>query len=446
MLDRANQFASDSSAGTVAYVLKGFPRLSETFISSEILRVEQQGVKLRLYVIKPCEDQVHYSGTVAHIKARPVYLPGTTSLKETPLLRWLSLHGQDFLPGLRRAFVWRPGSIARAAGVAFSQAVRARRSFWSWPRKVYLKEFLQAAMIADQLRQAPDVRHIHAHFCHGATTVAWLASIMTGIPFSFTAHAKDLYSPSLNPAGLLRRKLDAARFVVTCTDTNREYLQQQGSRTAVYCIYHGLNADFTSLLKDRGASRHTNGHVRALAVGRLVRKKGFDVFVDACALLKQDGVPFEAWIVGESGEHEDEIRAKIAAHGLSEQVCMPGPMSQSELYAEYLRSTVFCLPSRVLADGDRDGIPNVLLEAMACGVPVISTGISGIPEAISNGIDGLLVPPDDPKALADALLRIHREPGLASRLSAAAQNTVAERFDADEFARRMADLLREAVA
>jgi glycosyltransferase involved in cell wall biosynthesis len=435
-----------SPTGTIAYILKGFPRLSETFISSEIYRMEQHGLKLRLFVIKPGGEDASHSGVVSHIAAMPVYLPATTSLKETPLLRWLALHLRDFMPGLRRAFFTSPLRIMRAGMAALAQAVRARRSFWSPPRKIYLKEFLQAAVIADHLRHVPDVRHLHAHFCHGATTVAWLTSMMTGIPFSFTAHAKDLYSPSLNPAGLLRRKMDAARFVVTCTDANREYLLQQESSTPVHCVYHGLNADFSRLLQQRGAARNTNGHVRALAVGRMVRKKGFDVFVEACAILKRNAVPFEAWIVGEGGDHEKEIRTRIAQHGLSEHVHLPGPMPQPELFEQYLQSTVFCLPCRVLEDGDRDGIPNVLLEAMACGVPVISTGISGIPEAIKDGVNGLLVPSDDPASLAEALMRVRQNSELASQLSSAARATVTERFNADVFAGRMADLLREVAA
>jgi glycosyltransferase involved in cell wall biosynthesis len=442
MPDQRRQCVAESH-GTVAYILKGFPRLSETFISSEIYRMEQKGLKLRLYVIKPCDEQIAASGIIGQIKAQPVYLPATTSLSKAPLLGWLRQHFKHFAAGLWHAFLWRPLPVLRAAAAAFAQAVRARKAFWAWPRKVYLKEFLQAAMIADQLRQAPDVRHIHAHFCHGATTVAWLASKMSGIPFSFTAHAKDLYSPTLNPAGLLRRKMDAACFVVTCTDANRDYLQALGSCTPVYCIYHGLNADFTSLLQ-QDAAKHTNGHVRALAVGRLVRKKGFDVFVDACAILKQQGVSFEACIVGERGDHDKEIRQKIHAHGLTKEVRVAGPMAQPDLYREYRTSTVFCLPCRVLDNGDRDGIPNVLLEAMACGLPVISTGVSGIPEAIEDGVNGLLVPPDDPKSLADALLTIKRDRELANRLGAQAKSTVDMRFNADVFADRMARLLREA--
>ncbi|HYY99392.1 MAG TPA: hypothetical protein VE642_12400, partial [Pyrinomonadaceae bacterium] len=210
-------------SGAVAYVLKGYPRMSELFIASEIYRLERLGVRLRLHVIKPA-DEARRHGIVARIKSKPEYLPATTSLTKTPLRRWLAAHLKDFMPSLRSVARRHPLKVARAALAAFAQAVRARRGFRSWPRKVYLKEFLQAAAVADGVLRAGDVRHLHAHFCHGATTVAWLASMMTGLPFSFTAHAKDIYCESLNPSGLLRRKMRAARFIVTCTDANREHL------------------------------------------------------------------------------------------------------------------------------------------------------------------------------------------------------------------------------
>ena len=272
--------------------------------------------------------------------------------------------------------------------MAFAQAVRARKGFWSWPRKVYAKEFLQGVMLADMLEQAGDVSHIHGHYCHGATTVTWFASMMTKLPFSFTAHAKDIYLPSLNPAGLLRRKMDAARFVITCTDANRDYLENLGSKTPVYCIYHGLNAEFCNIMKEQPAARATNGHFRVLGVGRLIPKKGFDILVQACAILHQKRVPFEAVIVAEGGEHEEEIRRLITVNGLENSIFLPGPMSQSQLFDEYRKASAFCLPCRVLENGDRDGIPNVLMEAMAVGVPVVSTPISGIPELIHDGVMG----------------------------------------------------------
>jgi glycosyltransferase involved in cell wall biosynthesis len=436
-----------TNEGAIAYVLKGYPRLSEMFITSEIFRLEQLGVRLRLHVIKPA-DEKRRQGIVSRIKARPNYLPATTSLSATTLRRWLSLHLKDFVPALRRVARRRPLKVARAAFAAFAQAARARRSFWSPPRKVYLKEFLQAAAVADRVLDDPQVKHLHAHFSHGATTVAWLASMMTGLPFSFTAHAKDIYCGSLNPARLLARKMRAARFVVTCTDANREHLLTVEPRATVHCIYHGLNAEFTGLL-DQTTTRNARPLaqpaqlLRALGVGRLVEKKGFDVLVEACGILRQQGVAVEALIVGESGEHEAEIRRRIVELDLGALVRLAGAMEQTRLYEEYRRAGAFCLPCRVLENGDRDGIPNVLVEAMACGVPVVTTPVSGIPEVVRDGVNGQLVPPDDPHALANALSRLAREPRFARRLASAGRETVRERFDGDRFAAELAALFRE---
>jgi glycosyltransferase involved in cell wall biosynthesis len=310
---------------------------------------------------------------------------------------------------------------------------------------------LQAAAVADRVLLAGDARHLHAHFCHGATTVTWLASMMTGLPFSFTAHAKDIYCESLNPSGLLRRKMRAARFVVTCTDANREHLLKIEPRARVHCVYHGLNAEFAELLcESNGAMRPSptkeGRRLRALGVGRLVEKKGFDVMVEACGILRKRDVPFEAVIVGEHGEHEAEIRRRINALGLADSVRLAGPMEQTKLFEEYRSAGVFCLPCRVLDNGDRDGIPNVLMEAMACGLPVVTTPVSGIPEIIRDGVNGRLVPPDDPTALADALLGIDADRQFALSLSNEARATVRERFDGERFAVQLAALFREVLS
>ena len=427
--------------GTVAYVLKGFPRLSEMFIASEIYRLEQAGLRLRLYVIKPADEKTHHE-VVDRIKAKPEYLPPTTSLSGTTLMRWLKQNLGQFLPGLARIFLRHPIGTLRAMRSASAQAIRARDSFWSAPRKIYLKEFLQASALADRLLTCTDVRHLHAHFCHGAATVAWLASQITGLPFSFTAHAKDIYCATLNPAGLLRRKMNTAEFVVTCTKANQQHLQQL-SNTKVHCIYHGLNTEFCSLLAEPADQPERNGLLRVLSVGRLVPKKGFDVLIDACVTLRDQGVPFRTVIIGEQGEHENDIKRRIAQHDLDCYVQLHGPITQRELFAEYRRSSVFCLPCRVLDNGDRDGIPNVLMEAMASGLPIISTTVSGIPEIVSNGVNGLLVPPDDPVSLANALLSLRRNPLLGQQLSGEARRTVSERFDGEKFAAELGNLFIE---
>jgi len=435
--------SSRTTQGTVAYVLKGYPRLSEIFITSEIYRLEQLGVKLRLAVIKH-GDELHTNSLFNKIQARPNYLPQTSSLSQTSLRRWLSLHLGDFVPALHSVWKLRPAGFARASAVAFAQAVRARRSFFAWPRKLYLKEFFQAIWVAQFILDAGDVSHIHAHFCHGSTTVAWLASIITGLPFSFTAHAKDIYCESLNPAGLLRRKMRAAQFVVTCTDANREHLLNIEPNANVRCIYHGLNAEFADLLLDASHPPTKTERLRALGVGRLVPKKGFDVLVEACAILKRRGFHFETAIVGEHGEHEAQLRRQIEAHGLKDIVRLIGPMEQSRLYTEYQRADIFCLPCRVLDNGDRDGLPNVLMEAMACGLPVITTPVSGIPEIIKDGENGALVPPGDAEALANAIQRISADRMLARNLGRAGRLTVLEHFDGDKTAMELAALFATA--
>jgi glycosyltransferase involved in cell wall biosynthesis len=429
---------------SIGYVLKGFPRLSELFIASEIRRLERLGVPLRVYVIKRSDEPIRHA-IIDEIEARPEFLPAAGSVSAIALWSWLARHFGAFAPGLWHVLRRRPLGVMRAAALAGIQAVRARRGLR--PRKVYVKEFLQAAALADRLLDAPDVTHLHAHFCHGATTVTWLASVMTGLPFSFTAHAKDVYCASLNPAGLLRRKLAIASFVVTCTDANRRYLQRLANGTPVHCVYHGLNAELARLLHtETGVRPPRDGVLRVLGVGRLVRKKGFDVLVDALALLGERGIRWRALIVGEDGEAGDDLRRRIADHSLGDRIGLAGPLSQTALYHEYRRADVLCLPCRVDDDGDRDGIPNVLVEAMACGVPTVTTSVSGIPEVVDDGVTGLIVPVDDAGATADAIERLGRDPALAQRIAARAAVQVRERFDGDRLAADLARLFREAVA
>lgn len=423
----------------VAYLLKGYPRLSEVFIASEVYRVEQRGVPLRLFVLRAADEDVHHD-VVGRVRATPSYLPQTTSLSATSLRTWLRGNLAQFRPALWRVARNHPRGLARAVWLALGRSVRARRGLVAWPRKLYAKELLLAVALADELDAAGDVRHLHSHFAHGTTTVAWLTSTISGLPFSFTGHAKDIYTESLNPAGLLRRKMDAAAFVVTCTGANRAHLESLGSSTPVHVVHHGLNADFERLVGG-GVTRQEPARVRLLAVGRLVRKKGLDTFVEACAVLRDRGLDFEAVIVGERGDQDDDIRARIVHHDLGDRVTVIGAMTQAGLFGQYQRATAFALPCRVLDDGDRDGIPNVLLEAMACSVPVVTTGVSGITELVDDGRNGLVVEPDQPRELADALHRLVKDPDLAASLGAEGSRTVRERFDARTAAEAMVALL-----
>ena len=472
--------AETEARDSVGYVLKGYPRISELFIASEIWRLEQLGLRMRLFVLKPADETEHHP-VVDRIEATPSYLPETTSLSGVGVRQWLLENFGSFRPALGRVARRHPLRTLRAAAAAAGQAVRARDGLR--PRSIYLKEFLQAADVADRLLQSRDVRHLHAHFAHGTTTVTWLAAKLTKLPFSFTGHAKDIYRESLNPAGLLRRKMRAASFVVTCTGANQEHLRRVEPAADVHLVYHGLNADFAALLPTApgqpnptpaGATAAVQAEpvhaepvqaerawqraaaaagtatlaadpditpLRVVAVGRMVPKKGFDVLVEAVADLTARGVELELVVAGEDGPDAATIR-RLVAERCPDAVQFTGPLSQCELLALYRGADVFALACRVDADGDRDGIPNVMVEAMAAGLPVVSTAVSGIPELVRDGENGLLVPPEDPGALASALLRLATDGSLRQRLAAAGRETVAERFDGDVLARRMAGLFR----
>jgi len=424
----------------VVYVLKGYPRMSELFIASEIWRLEQRGVPLRIYVLKPADEPTHHP-VVDKIATPPAYLPPTTPLSGVALLPWLVRNAGPFLPSVRRYARRHPLRLARTMAVVGAQSVRAHKG-WK-PRSIYVKELLQALWIAADLEAAGDARWLHAHFAHGTTTVSWLVAQLLDLPFSFTGHAKDIYRESLNPAGLLARKMRAAEFVVTCTGANVAHLRRIAPEADVHLAYHGLNADFAELLSSAPprAEPVEPAPVRVLSVGRLVRKKGFDVLVEASALLRRRGVDLEVLVAGEDGDEADQVRRLVRERGLEDVVRLCGPWSQEELLAQCRRATMFVLACRIDGDGDRDGIPNVLVEAMAAELPVVSTWVSGIPELVVDGVNGLLVPSEDPRALAEAMLRLIQFPDLRGRLAVAGQATVASTFDGDALAERMAGLL-----
>ena len=421
---------------SIAYVLMGYPRISELFIASEIARMEGQGTRLRLLVLKPSYETTHHP-VVERIRAQPLYLQNFTSLSGSSLVRWLRDNLPEAFGPIRRVALRHPLRLARVTGWAAAQAWRDRRG-WR-PRAVYVKEWMRAAAVADELCRGEPVTHLHAHFAHRTTTVTWWAAHLLNLPFSFTGHAKDIYQTDQNPHGLLARKMRAAAFVVTCTDANRQHLEAIAPGAPVHVMYHGLNADFARLLADAPTVEPCDG-LRIISVGRLVGKKGFDVLVDAIALLLERGVEVSAAIAGESGDQEARIRRRVTTAGLDDRIEFLGTLSQAELFAEYRRSSVFALACRITDDGDRDGIPNVLMEAMAAGLPVVSTSVSGIPELVDHGVNGLLVPPDDAEALADALWRLAKDPALSHRLGHAGALTIAEHFDGEALARHMAGL------
>jgi len=410
------RFTSEGSPATrprITFLLKRFPRLSETFILNELLALERQGVPLSIYsILSPEEGIVH--ADVARLRTPVEYFPA----------------------GLRGA--WR---VARAhlRVIAASPRTYARTLVDAASRRrlTAIKHFVRAGWLAARLQET-GASHLHAHFAHGPASVAQFASRLAGVSFSFTAHAKDIYT---SPPEILQGKLRAARFVVTCTDYNAQHLAQLAGdpwARRIHRIYHGIDLD--RFRQDGRTATHGSRPPACLSIGRLVEKKGFPYLIEAARILKESGRSLVVRIVG-GGDQRRALEDEIARAGLTGIVELVGAMPQERLLAEYQRASVFVLPCIVTDNGDRDGIPNVLVEAMRMGRPVVSTAISGIPELVIDGKTGLLVPPRDPDALAEAIASLLDDPARAGELAAQAAHHVAERFDLHRNTERLRELL-----
>ncbi|MBO0797973.1 MAG: glycosyltransferase family 4 protein [Blastocatellia bacterium] len=426
---------TEGAEGTaqIGYILKGYPRTSETFISNEIYFLESEGMKLSIFSLKKLQGQKLH-GVVNKIKAPVTYLPEISPSEEGSLGDWLWKNGSNFAASHWKLFLARPISYLRTLYEAVSLSLQHRSggSIFSAPNRTFFKEFFQAGYIALKVLESGRIRHLHAHFCHTAATVAMLAGRLAGVPFSFTAHAKDIYRSDMNPGDLLQVKLRRAQFVVTCTKANWNYLKRfSPEEKRLYNIYHGLDVSLFAPSQKIATGLEQVRPPLILSVGRFVEKKGFIYLVDACRLLKDKGLKFKCLIVGE-GEEKERIARFIERFKMGHFVDIKQPVTQEELRQIYRQATLFALPCQVVENGDRDGIPNVLVEAMAMELPVVSTGISGIPELIENRMNGLLVPEKDVPALAQAIEDLLENPGLRRNLGLAARSTVCWYFDARE--------------
>lgn len=426
-LNMNDELPADADEAEIAYILKAFPRTSETFITNEIYRLEQAGLKLAIFSVKRLAGQQQH-GVVSRITATVTYLPEAAPLDEQSFLLWLRLNLWGFVPAHLRLLWLRPVAYLRTLSEALRLCAKHRSGWLTGWKKAFFKEFLQAGFIAERVVQSGRIRHLHAHFCHGATTIAMLAGRLSGLPYSFTAHARDIYQQDLNPGDLLPLKLRRARFAVTCTAANKQHLDRlRPPQTPLHAIYHGLDL---SLFAPQSVKPVRTAKPVILAVGRMVEKKGFTDLIRACRLLKDQGHDFECRIVGGADKHTEVIKAQISRLELENIVTLQPAVTQEQLRDIYAAGAVFALPCQVLDNGDRDGIPNVLAEAMAMKLPVVSTRISGIPELIEHGVNGLLVPQKDPEALAAAIARLLGDPALGARLGEAARAKVCCVFDA----------------
>jgi glycosyltransferase involved in cell wall biosynthesis len=395
--------AMPAGQGLTAIVVKGYPRLSETFIAQEILGLQQLGQRQLIVSLRhPTDKLVHDLNR--RITAPVLYLP--EYLYQEPAR---VAEARDWARG-------RPGYAAAYA--AF------RRDFRRDPTPNRWRRFGQACVLAREL--PPETNWIYVHYLHTPASVGRYAALIRGLPWSVSAHAKDIWT---TPEWELREKLAEARWAATCTAVNHAYLTELAPETGrVTLVHHGLDfARFPDpIARARRDGRDRTDPVRLISVGRAVEKKGFDRLLDAFAALP----PALAWHwthIG-GGEKLAGLKAQAARLGLAERIEWRGALAQDAVVAALLEADLFVLTARIAEDGDRDGLPNVLMEAQATGLCCLASAVSAIPELIRNGETGVLVPPDDVPAARSALAELIADPARRARLGAAGAARVRRDF------------------
>ena len=391
-------------AGAIAFVLKGYPRLSETFIANEIRALEKRGLEIRIVSLRhPTDSKTH--PVHAEIRARVHYLP--EYLYREPLRvfsAWLKVRRRPRYRDCLRAWL---RDLKRDAS----------------PNRI--RRFGQALVLAREID--PDVVHLHAHFLHTPASVTRYASILLDLPWSCSAHARDIWT---TPTWEKREKLASCRWAVTCTAANYRHLEALAPQPGrVTLVYHGLDAArFPSCETGRPARNGSDPQqpVRILSVGRAVEKKGYDDLLAALALL-----PAELnWLFEHVGGGPLLGRLKRLATrlGIGTRVHWRGALAAPSVLGCYSSADMFVLASRVARDGDRDGLPNVLLEAQSQGLACVATRVSAIPEFVEDRVTGLLAEPGDARGLADAMAQLIRDPDLRRRLSSAGRERLRREF------------------
>lgn len=386
-------------------VLKGYPRLSETFIAQELRELEARGFTLTLFSLRHPTDLERHP-VHDEIRARVVYLP--EYLYQEP---WRVLRAA--LLALRRpAALWATWRLFLADLARDFTPNRVRR-------------FGQALVLAAEC--PPEIEQLYVHFIHTPGSVTRYAARLSGLPWAASAHAKDVWT---QPEWEIRAKLADMQWLATCTRANHDYLSAlPEGRGKVHLVYHGISfARFPPpppppAARDGSDPAHP---VELLSVGRAVAKKGYDDLLAALATLPP-GLHWRLSHIG-GGTLLPELKRQAERLGLAGNIRWLGALPQQEVLAAYRQADLFALPCKVVDDGDRDGLPNVLMEAQSQGVCCLSTRLSGIPELIEDGVSGVLVEPGDVAALGAALARLIADPGLRQRLARAGADRVRREF------------------
>ena len=408
-MTRAIRRATDSAPVDLAVLVHEFPKLSETFVLHDLLALKRAGVNLVVFSVRRPELAVEHEA-MRQLRADVHYLPELSGRQ-----RRLAVRSAAALLAIRNP----------------KRFLRGLAHIYTSPDYTRLR-LNQAILLAAELErlQAPP---LYIHFAHKPATIGRFAALLLGSPYAISAHAVDVWMPPLKE---LRVKVRDAELVLCCYEESRAHLARLAREaTRVELAYHGVRVP-------EQAVDPRNGHT-VLGVGRLVPKKGYPTLIEAAALLRDRGIEAK-FVIGGEGPEWATLQKLVNKRDLADRVRFLGPLTDTEVEAAFASASIFALPCQEMPDGNRDGIPNTVLEAMAHGLPVVSTSLASVEEAVENGVNGLLVPQRDPRALADALEQLLGDPELRARMGRAARDRVIEKFDRERCGPRIPELLARA--
>jgi colanic acid/amylovoran biosynthesis glycosyltransferase len=372
----------------LAYLFERFPAFTKTFCAREVAELYRQNYRVPVFSIRRPNDE------------RPVNIP----------LDEVEIH---YLPDSNSPFFKIPTRWA------------SRRFAEYWQREVDSRDkhrFFEAIYLGSRLKKA-GIKHLHVHFAGMAARTAWWIKKLFGTSYSITGHANDIFVEKPDQRVPLESLIEEARFVVSVSDYGVHYLKSRFPFAAnkIYRVYNGI--DLAQFIRAEPGARP----VRIISVGRLIPKKGYAELVEACSLLNKQGLDFHCTIIGGGPEHLP-LRQLITARGLDQIIELVGPKSQIEIVELLARSQIFVFPARRDETGDQDNLPTVLIEAMASGLPIVTSSLAGIPEIITDQINGILVPQQAPEALSSAIRSLLLDPKKRENLGASGLSTAREKF------------------
>ena len=403
----------------IGYLAQVFPHLTMTFVYREVMSLREAGLPVPTFSIWQPEEEKLSADAKPLVESTYYIFP---------------LHILLFLRAHLFYALCRPHRYWQTLRFSFT----AQHSSWH-NRWRTVRHFAQALPLAAEVERR-GIEHLHVHFALNATTLALFVARLADVTYSFTAHANDIFC---NPI-LLPEKIRGAKFIVAISEFNRRFLHDvvptSETLDKIHVIHCGIDTERFALPTPEERDAQPDGPPTIVAVGRLVEKKGFPYLVDACKLLVDRGYDFRCSIIGPEGPEQMRLEQMIAEHNLQEYVELKGVVFQEQMRKELSRATVVTLPCVVAQDNDMDGIPYSLMEGMAMGVPAVSTQVSGIPELIDGKTTGLLAPPRDAEALADAIAQLLDDPSLRQRLGQGGRKRVLSEFELEKNSRELQTL------